>query len=183
MTTYSNIVLRWIFVGLGAVFSVLEPTVPFALICLFAAILDCISAWRLARRIKRHHPEIPEDQIHDKFESDKFWRLFPKLAIVYRCIVLCHFIDHYIYPFLDLYLSNAVAGAFCFRELLSIFENESSENPSSWARLAQKVLVNKAARHIEGLGKAIEDMGWKAGSGQSKRHGDVAPGEDESSEE
>lgn len=163
MTTYSNIILRWMFIGLGAVFSVLKPTVPFALICLFAAILDCISAWRLARRIKRHHPEIPEDQIHDKFESDKFWRLFPKLAIVYGCIVLCHFIDHYIYPFLDLYLSNAVAGAFCFRELLSIFENESSENPSSWARLAQKVLVNKAARHIEDLGKAMGEMGKMVG--------------------
>ena len=163
MTTYSNIILRWIFIGLGAVFSMLKPTVPFALICLFAAILDCISAWRLARRIKRHHPEIPEDRIHDKFESDKFWRLFPKLAIVYGCIVLCHFIDHYIYPFLDLYLSNAVAGAFCFRELLSIFENESSENPSSWARLAQKVLVNKAARHIEDLGKAMGEMGKKVG--------------------
>lgn len=169
MTTYSNIILRWIFIGLGAVFSMLKPTVPFALICLFAAILDCISAWRLARRIKRHHPEIPEDQIHDKFESDKFWRLFPKLAIVYGCIVLCHFIDHYIYPFLDLYLSNAVAGAFCFRELLSIFENESSENPSSWARLAQKVLVNKAARHIEDIGKAMGDMGKIIG-GNGHRH-------------
>ena len=178
MTSYSNIILRWIFVGLGAVFSVLEPTVPFALICLFAAFLDCISAWRLARRTKRHHPEIPEEQIHDKFESDKLWNMFPKLAVLYGCIVLCHFIDQYIYPFLDLYLPNAVAGAFCFRELWSILENESSENPNSWARLAQKVMVNKAARHIEGLGKAMEDMGKKVGGGGHRHESSEDPSEE-----
>ncbi len=165
MTSYSNILLRWFFVGLGALFSMLKPTVPFALICIFAAFLDCISAWRLARRIKRLHPEIPEDLIHDKFESDKLWNMFPKLALLYGVIILCHFIDQYIYPFLDLYLPNAIAGAFCFRELWSILENESSENPNSWAKLAQKVMVNKAARHIEDLGHAMRDFGKKAGKG------------------
>lgn len=172
MTSYSHIIIRWIFVGVGAVFSMLEPTVPFALICLFAAFLDCVSACRLARRIKRLHPEIPEDKIHDKFESERLWPMFPKLALLYGCIVLCHFIDVYIYPFLDLYLPNAIAGAFCFRELLSILENESSENPSSWAKLAQKVLVNKAARHIEGLGKAMEDIGKKVGGGHDRDPGE-----------
>lgn len=183
MSEYIHFVIRWIFVGLGALFSVLEPTVPFALICIFAAFLDCISAWRLARRTKRHHPEIPDKYIHDKFESERLWNMFPKLIVLYGCIVLCHFIDHYIYPFLDLYLPNAVAGAFCFRELWSILENESSENHNSWARLAQKVMVNKAARHIEDLGKAMVDMGKKAGGGHSERHGDVASGEDEGSED
>jgi len=29
-------------------------------------------------------------------------------------------------------------------------------------------MVNKAARHIEGLGEAMEDIGMKAGSGHAR---------------
>lgn len=147
--TETFIKFMWIFIG-GAL-ALLSPTLPFVLICVFATILDCITAWRLAKRTKRHHPEIPEVQIHDKFESEKFWGVFPKLLVLYGCIVLGYMIDTWIFPFLDMYLPNFMAGAFCFRELYSILENESSENGSAWAKFLQQFMVNKAERHIEGI--------------------------------
>lgn len=149
---------KWIVVAAGALAGVLVPTIPFALICLFAVFLDSICAWRLAKRIKRHHPEIPEEQIHDKYESEKAWKMFPTLLIIYGCIVLTHMIDAIIFPFLDMYLPNFVAGGFCLYELVSVLENESSENPRSWARFMQKFLVNKASRHIDGLKEALDGM-------------------------
>lgn len=145
-------------VWIGALLSLLAPTVPFIAICGFAAVLDCLTAWRLARRVKRRHPEIPDEQIHDKFESERMWGLFPKLLVLYGCIVLAHLIDVYIITSGDIPLPNFIAGAFCFYELWSILENESSENGHSWARFLQKIMVNKAERHIDGLRDAIKDM-------------------------
>lgn len=141
----------------GGVFGIIAPTIPFALICIFAAILDSISAWRLAKRIKRNHPEIPDSQIHAKFESEKFFNIFPKLLMVYLIIILVHLIDAFCLPFLDMYLPNYVAAAFCFYEAWSVLENESSECNRSWAKFLQRYMIDKSSRHIEGLKEALED--------------------------
>ena len=75
--------------------------------------------------------------------------MFYTLCIVYSCTVLGWLIDTYMYPFIDLYLANFISGGFCLVQLLSIFENESSFNNARWAKVLQKVLVNKAARHLD----------------------------------
>lgn len=151
---YQNM-LKWLScLGFGIV-GYLAPTFPFMLICLFAILVDCLTAWRLSKRVKKRHPE---KIVHDKFESEKFWGIFPKMLVVFLVIVLAHMIDASIFPMFDMYLSNCVAGVFSLYEIWSILENESSENDDSWARFLQKFMVNKASRHIEGLQEAFDEM-------------------------
>lgn len=130
----------------GAVWGMLEPTIPFAAICLFAIVVDCISAYRLGKRVKRQKSTGTDKE---KFKSSYARRMFYTLCIVYACTVLGWLIDTYMYPFVDLYLANFISGGFCLVQLLSIFENESSCNDARWAKVLQKVLVNKAARHLD----------------------------------
>lgn len=129
----------------GAIWGLVEPTIPFAAICLFAILLDCVSAWRLSKRVKQRNPKANDG----KFRSSYARRMFTTLLIIYSCTFLGFLIDTYMYPFIDLYLANWISGGFCLVQLLSILENESSENGARWARVLQKVLVNKAARHFD----------------------------------
>lgn len=75
--------------------------------------------------------------------------MFYTLCIIYACTVLGWLIDTKMYPFVDLYLANFISGGFCLVQLLSVLENESSCNTARWAKVLQKVLVNKAARHLD----------------------------------
>ena len=75
--------------------------------------------------------------------------MFYILLIVWACTFLGWLIDDFMYPFVDLYLANFISSGFCLVQLISILENESSCNDARWAKVLQKVLVNKAARHLE----------------------------------
>lgn len=130
---------------IGALWGLAKPTIPFAAICLLAILIDCVTAWRLSNRVKSKNPKANDG----KFKSCYARRMFHTLLIVYACTFLGFLIDTYIYPFVDLYLANWISGGFCFVQLLSIMENESSENEARWAKVLQKVLVNKAARHFD----------------------------------
>ena len=144
---------RLCFFLLGAVWGVVEPTIPFAGICMFAIVVDCITAYRLGKRVKKQRQEryptskLPKDDA--KFKSSYARRMFYTLCIVYSCTVLGWLIDTHIYHFVNLYLANFISGGFCLVQLLSILENESSCNNARWAKVLQKVLVNKAARHLD----------------------------------
>ena len=61
----------------------------------------------------------------------------------------------------DMYLANMVAGSFCIYELWSILENESSENPKSWAKLLQKIMIDEASRYTDALEDSIKDINQK----------------------
>ena len=132
---------------IGALWGLIEPTIPFAGICLFAILIDCLTAWRLGRRVKKLNPKAKTDDY--KFRSNYARRMFYTLCVVYSCTVLGWLIDTYMYPFAELYLANFISGGFCLVQLLSILENESSCNEAGWAKVLQKVLVNKAARHLD----------------------------------
>lgn len=147
---------------IGAIWGLLEPTIPFAGICIFAIILDCITAYRLGKRVKSLNKSTTVDEA--KFRSKYARRMFYTLCIIYACTVLGWLIDTKIYPFVDLYLANFISGGFCLVQLLSVLENESSCNTARWAKVLQKVLVNKAARHLDIsekdlTGKEQEDNG------------------------
>lgn len=128
---------------LGAVYALIHPAIPFILVCLFAILVDCFTAWRLARRVKIKH-----GRNDGKFKSEHAKRIFSTFLIICLVVFLCHLIDTEILYFADLHLVNIVSGAFCFVQLLSILENESSLNNSSWAKVLQKILVDKAQRHF-----------------------------------
>lgn len=135
----------------GGLIGIAAPAVPFVLICIFAVALDCLSAYRLACRVKANHPK---SEVSAKFESRKASKVFGTLLMISVLIVLMHLMDTYIFTMSELYLANWMAGGFCFIQAWSILENESSENGSSWARTLQKFMVNKAKRYIDN----IEDL-------------------------
>lgn len=134
------------FMGLiGAIFAFLEPTGPFILICTLAVLLDCYTAWALSRRVKKKFPGASDG----KFKSNYAGRVFITLIKIYALTILAFLIETYIFEGLPVKMANIVAGAFCFYQVWSMLENESSCNDSNWARIAQRILVDKTERHFD----------------------------------
>ena len=138
---------RPLFTMLGALLALLEPTLPFILICSFAIFCDCYTAWRLDKRVKAKFGE-KAPKSSGKFLSSKAGRVIHTLIKVYALIILAYFINMYITSGLGVDMTKVAAGAVCFWQLWSILENESSCNDATWAKVAQKVLVDKTERHL-----------------------------------
>ena len=84
-----------------------------------------------------------------KFKSHDFGRVLLTLIKVFSLIVLVHLIDTYILPDISFRLANIVAGAICFWQVWSMLENESSCNNAKWAKIAQRIMVDKTERHFD----------------------------------
>lgn len=143
---------------IGALWGLVEPTIPFAGICLFAILIDCFTAWRLGKRVKKQYPKAKPDPDDAKVRSSYARRMFYTLCVVYACTVLGWLIDTKMFPFAELYLASFISGGFCLVQLLSILENESSCNDARWAKVLQKVLVNKAARHLDIAPEDLQEL-------------------------
>lgn len=142
-----NNIGRSLFSLLGAVVAVLEPALPYIVICTLAVLYDCYTAWSLSRRVKRAHPERIRD---GKFKSHNAGKVIVTLIKVYALIVLAFLMQmHIIGDALPIDLTKVAAGAVCFWQLWSILENESSCNGAKWAKVAQKILVDKTERHFD----------------------------------
>ena len=147
MEEIMNNIGRSLFSLLGAVVAVLEPALPYIVICTLAVLYDCYTAWSLSRRVKRAHPERIRDS---KFKSHNAGKVIVTLIKVYALIVLAYLMQvHIIGNALPIDLTKVAAGTVCFWQLWSILENESSCNGAKWAKVAQKVLVDKTERHFD----------------------------------
>jgi hypothetical protein len=62
---------------------------------------------------------------------------------------MAYFIQVHITDGLPVDLTKVAAGAICFWQLWSILENESSCNGAKWAKIMQKILVDKTSRHFD----------------------------------
>lgn len=129
----------------GAICALLEPAVPFILICTFAVICDCYTAWALSRRVKKKYPGVNDG----KFKSNYAGRVFVTLLKVYALTALVFLIENFIFEGLPVKLANIVAGAVCFWQIWSMLENESSCNDAKWAKIAQRIMVDKTERHFD----------------------------------
>lgn len=138
---------RPLFTMLGALLALLEPTLPFILICSFAIFCDCYTAWRLDKRVKAKFGKKALGS-SGKFLSSKAGRVIHTLIKVYALIILAYFINMYITSGLGVDMTKVAAGAVCFWQLWSIFENESSCNNATWAKVAQRIMVDKTERHL-----------------------------------
>lgn len=132
----------------------ITPNLPHILIAFALILLDCLSAYRLARRVKKAGKSRTV-----KVQSNKLWKAFLTTTAASIAIVLAFVIEKYIMVmYKDLYLANWTAMVVCAIQLFSILENESSCNDSKWASILQKVLVDKAERHFDiDLSKLTED--------------------------
>lgn len=144
----SEINFRWIFAALGAIVAVIEPTLPYMALCTFLIIVDCFTAWSLSRRARKAHPDRVSDE-GKKFKSHNFGKVMATLLKSYALILMAYFIQRIITDGMPVDLTKVAAGAICFWQLWSILENESSCNGSRWAKVLQRVLVDKTSRHFD----------------------------------
>ena len=143
----SNLVdlVKWSLSMLRGFLVMIKPTFPFILICIVFVIFDCISAYRLAHRVKKCTGKATA-----KVRSDKLSKAFKTGVLAMVAVVLAFVIEKYILIMhTDLYLANYTALVFCGIQFWSITENESSCNGSKWAAIAQKFMVDKTERHLD----------------------------------
>lgn len=130
----------------AAVTAFVGPVLPYGAICTAMIIADLISARMLGRRLSRRAPASARST---KFSSRRLGDSVMTLIRSYALLLLSHGIDLVIIcgtePFSMLRFS---AGLICFWQLWSILENESSANDARWARIAQRILVDKTERHL-----------------------------------
>lgn len=136
---------RWLMTVLSAIFAMIEPALPYLLICTGFVFLDCYSAWRLAQRVKKLHPE----KATGKLRSEKMRHIFVTLIEVYAVVLLVHFAQVHIANELPVNLTKIVAGAVCGWQFWSYLENTASCNGAKWAQAAKKILVDKTERHFD----------------------------------
>lgn len=129
----------------GALIAFLYPTLPFILVCTFAVLGDVYTAWSLSRRVMKKHPGANDG----KFKSCYAGKVFETLIKIYLLIILAYLIETFIFEGLPIRLANITAGAVCFWQVWSMLENESSCNNARWAKITQKVMVDKAERHFD----------------------------------
>lgn len=136
---------KWSLSMMGGFLVMIKPTFPFILICIAFVICDCISAYRLANRVKK-----TTGKATAKVRSDKLSKAFKTGVLAMIAVVLAFVIEKFILVMhSDLYLANYTALVFCGIQFWSITENESSCNGSKWAAIAQKFMVDKTERHLD----------------------------------
>lgn len=130
---------------LSGLFAIIEPALPYFLICTGFVALDCYSAWQLARRVKVKYPE----KASGKFLSEKVGHVFRTLSEICVVLLLVHFAQTYIANDIPVNLTKIVAGAICGWQFWSYLENSSSCNGAKWAKTAKKIFIDKTERHFD----------------------------------
>jgi len=131
-------------VGSAAIFYI-EPTLNFFYAIVAVITIDCFSAYNLNRRVKKKYPNYATG----KLESKKALKVIYTIGKIYGVILIIWFIEKNILEDLSFEITKYVTALFCFIQLISVLENESSCNNAWWARALQKVLMDKTKRHFD----------------------------------
>jgi hypothetical protein len=139
-------IAKWGFALMGGIAAVLLNTAIFLVVCTIAICMDCYTAWSLSKRVKTRYPKSNDGKFKSKYAN----KIFGTMVKIYSLILLAYLLDHYVLiMFNGLFLSNFVTGIFCAIQIWSMLENESSCNGSRWAKVMQKIMVDKASRHFD----------------------------------
>ena len=128
----------------GGLVMAIETSIDFFIPCLLAVVIDVISAYFLGRRVHMRYP----DKSDGKFKSEYKRRIVYTMIIVWLCIILANYVDIYVRKEVDGIAVRFVVAVFLFYETWSCLENWSSENEKPIARALQRIMVNKAERHL-----------------------------------
>lgn len=137
---------KWFFAIIGLVWCYIESSLPFIVIAAIAMLLDIYSAYRLNCRVRKLYGDKAKD---GKLKSNDAAKIIPDALQVLAAIILGLLVDRICFPFSDFYIANYICAAYCLVQALSILENTSTCNNAPWARLAQKYVANKIARHLD----------------------------------
>ncbi len=146
-------VSRYVSALIGIVWAYIEPTVPFLLLCVFAILLDCFTAWRLNRRLYyKYHKQLKKNGkavLDGKLKSSHMFQMISDLCVVFLCVILAYHVDAILLPQLgNLHLAQYVSAIFCLVQFCSVLENESTASDAEWAKALQRVLQDKTERHL-----------------------------------
>lgn len=134
-----------------------ETSLDYFIPCLLAITLDVFSAYMLSRRVHKKHP----DRCEGKFKSEYKYRVMITLGVMFVVLILAAYVDHKVRMSDDQLAVRFAMGAFLFYELWSCLENWSSENDQPFAKALQRIMVNKAERHLD---VPLSDILMKEGS-------------------
>ena len=85
-----------------------------------------------------------------KFKSDKMGKTVLELIITIPIgLLLAYWTQLYLFEGTNIRLPQIFAGMVILWQLWSILENESSCNGARWAKVLQKVMVDKTERHFD----------------------------------
>lgn len=142
----TNTLLKWTISVIGGFLAAFEPIVPVLLVGILFILIDSLSAYRLSQRAKKVNPK----KVTGKFQSSKFTKVITSIIEMFIFVALAHLLGTRVFVMFDeLFFANWAAGIYCFKEAWSILENESSCNGSRWAKVFQKVMVDKTERHFD----------------------------------
>lgn len=129
----------------SAAYSFIGPVLPYGWLCTAMVTADFLSARMLARRASRRYGKTE----CAKFASRRFGHLISTLAKTYAFLLLAHGIDIVIIGNdTSISILRFATALICFWQLWSILENEASANDAAWARIAQRILIDKTERHL-----------------------------------
>lgn len=135
-------------VSAASVMAFIGPVLPYGAICTAMIVADLLSARMLARRVRRHAAGVATPDAL-KFSSRRLASTVVTLVKTYALLLLAHGVDTVIIAGdVPLSLLRFCAALICFWQMWSILENESSANNSTWARIAQRILIDKTSRHL-----------------------------------
>jgi phage-related holin len=127
----------------GGFLMAFEASVIYWSMCFLVILLDVLSAYFLSRRLHKKDPV----KYDGKFKSEYKYRILTTMIVMLIAIMLAHFVDVLIIKESDM-AERFVVGFFVFYQLWSVCENWSSENNNKFAKLLQKIMINKAERHF-----------------------------------
>ena len=142
--TIAQKLLQYLASVCGGLLLAFETSIDYFMPCLFAIALDVFSAWMLGRRVHRKYP----DRSDGKFKSEYKYRVMATLGVVFVVLILAAYVDLLVRQSTDQLAVRWAMGAFLFYEGWSCVENWSSENDNPLAKALQRIMVNKAERHL-----------------------------------
>lgn len=132
----------------GALTAAVLPVLPYAAICTVMVAADMVTAWTLSRRVARRYGPAARAAGAGKLQSRKLWAAIVTLGKIYAMLIVAAAVDRYIVCDGSGEYLRFCAGAVCFRQAVSVLENESSCSDARWARVALRWLIDKAGRHF-----------------------------------
>lgn len=154
---YDHIV-RALFALAGGIVAYIEPLEEVMYVVFATIVVDVATAYLLNRRVAHKYKGVS----HGKIQSQRLRSLWKTMACISVIIFLLQGIDKYCFVYADLKLAYVAAFGFCMIQVVSILENMSSCNDAKWAKLLQKILVDKTARHFDMTAgdfiKEVQDM-------------------------
>ncbi len=135
----------------------LESTVVFFIPALLMVAVDVYTAYQLSKRVKKKFPGHSDG----KFKSSYIKRVLVTLIIIFIAMILGSYVDQLILRDMGQdYAVRGVMAAVVFYVGWSCLENWSSENDSPFAKACQRVMINKAERHLK---VPLDDLFFKTG--------------------